>query len=72
MAHPRLTVENAGGSTQVSIEDLLQLTLLDDGTIQIDLAGKDVEVSRNGLRYIVSRGQHPILSRTPQSTAASV
>jgi hypothetical protein len=55
MAHPRLTVETVAGSTQATVEDLLQLTVLSDGSVQIQLAGKHVEVERNGLQYIVRR-----------------
>lgn len=47
MAQPKLTVESFAGSTQVSIEGLLQLMVLDDGSVQIDLAGKRIEVERN-------------------------
>lgn len=53
MAHPQLTVETVGGSTQATIEGLLQLTILDDGSVQINLAGKHVEVERHGLQYVV-------------------
>lgn len=47
MGHPVLKVETLDGSTQVTIEDLLQLTVLADGSVQIDLAGKRIEVERN-------------------------
>lgn len=47
MSHPALKVESVDGSTQVTIEDLLQLTVLSDGSVQIDLAGKRIEVERN-------------------------
>lgn len=53
MAQPKLTVESFGGSTQVSIQGLLQLMVLEDGSVQIDLAGKNVEVERSGLQYVV-------------------
>ncbi|WP_422759145.1 hypothetical protein [Paenarthrobacter sp. C1] len=53
MAHPRLTVETVGGSTQATVEGLLQLTVMSDGSVEIQLAGKHVEVERNGLRYVV-------------------
>lgn len=66
MAQPKLTVESFGGSTQVSIDGLLQLMVLEDGSVQIYLAGKHVEVERNGLQYVVRRetdtanfGTHP-------------
>lgn len=55
MAHPRLSVETVDGSTQATVEDLLQLTILADGSAQIDLVGKHVEVERSGLRYVVRR-----------------
>lgn len=55
MAHPQLTVETVAGSTQATVEDLLQLTVMPDGSVQIQLAGKHVEVERNGLQYIVRR-----------------
>lgn len=47
MAHAPLTVETVGGSTQVTVDGLLQLLILEDGSVQIDLAGKHVEVERN-------------------------
>lgn len=47
MAHPALKVESLDGSTQVTVEDLLQMTVLADGSVQIDLAGKRIEVERN-------------------------
>ncbi|ACL42290.1 hypothetical protein Achl_4339 (plasmid) [Pseudarthrobacter chlorophenolicus A6] len=53
MAHPQFTVETVGGSTQATIEGLMQLTILEDGSVQINLAGKHVEVERSGLQYIV-------------------
>lgn len=53
MAHPQLTVETVGGSTQATVENLLQMTVMDDGSVQIQLAGKHVEVERNGLQYVV-------------------
>lgn len=53
MAHPTLTTETVDGSTQVTVDGLLQMTVLSDGSIQIDLAGKNVEVNRNGLQLLV-------------------
>lgn len=53
MAHPQLTVETVGGSTQATVEGLLQLTVMPDGSVQIQLAGKHIEVERNGLQYVV-------------------
>lgn len=53
MAHPKLTVETVDGSTQATIEGLLQLTILSDGSVQIQLAGRHVEVERSGLQYVV-------------------
>jgi len=47
MAHPALKVESLDGSTQVTVEGLLQMTVLSDGSVQIDLAGKRIEVVRN-------------------------
>lgn len=47
MAHPPLKVESLDGSTQVTIDGLLQLTVLSDGSVQINLAGKRIEVERN-------------------------
>lgn len=47
MGHPALKVESLDGSTQVTVEDLLQMTVLADGSVQIDLAGKRIEVERN-------------------------
>lgn len=46
MGHPALKVESLDGSTQVTVEGLLQLTVLADGSVQIDLAGKRIEVER--------------------------
>lgn len=53
MAHPQLTVETVDGSTQATVEGLLQMTILSDGSVQIQLAGKHVEVERSGLQYVV-------------------
>jgi hypothetical protein len=47
MAHPPIKLETVNGSTQVTVEGLLQLTVLSDGSVQIDLAGKRIEVERN-------------------------
>lgn len=47
MGHPVLKVETLDGSTQVTVEGLLQLTVLADGSVQIDLAGKRIEVERH-------------------------
>lgn len=47
MAKPKLTVEAFEGAPQVTVEGLLQLTVRDDGSVQIDFAGKHVEVERN-------------------------
>jgi hypothetical protein len=47
--------------SQVSIEGLLQLTVLADGSVQIDLAGKHVEVERNGVEYVVRHEVSPTL-----------
>lgn len=53
MAHRKLTVENFAGSTQATVEGLLQFTFLADGTVEINLASNQVEVERQGTRYIV-------------------
>lgn len=55
MAHPRLTVETFDGSTQATIEGLLQLTVLPDGYVEINLADRHVEVERKGLRHVIRR-----------------
>lgn len=47
MAHAPIKLETLEGSSQVTVEGLLQMTVLEDGTVQIDLAGKRVEVERN-------------------------
>jgi hypothetical protein len=47
MGHPALKVESLDGSTQVTVDGLLQMTVLSDGSVQIDLAGKRIEVERN-------------------------
>lgn len=53
MAHPKLTIDTFDGSSQVTVEGVLQMTLLSDGSVQIDLAGKHIEVNRKGLQYLV-------------------
>lgn len=53
MAHPKIALETFDGSSQVTVEGLLQMTILSDGTVQIDLAGRHIEVNRNGLQYLV-------------------
>lgn len=47
MAHPALKVESLDGSTQVTVDGLLQMIVLSDGSVQIDLASKRIEVVRN-------------------------
>lgn len=67
MAHPKLTVETADGSSQVTVEGLLQLTVLEDGTVTIDLAGKQIEVERRGLQYVV---RHETAAQVIEAPAA--
>lgn len=67
MAHPKLTVETFDGSSQVSVEGLLQLTVLEDGTAIIDLAGRQVEVERSGLQYVV---RHETATQVEDAPAA--
>jgi hypothetical protein len=47
MAHAPLSVETVHGSTQVTVHGLLQMTVLEDGSVTIDLDGKRIEVERN-------------------------
>lgn len=47
MAKHKLTVEAFNDPPQVTVEGPLQLTVRDDGSVQIDFAGKHVEVERN-------------------------
>jgi hypothetical protein len=47
MTHSPLSVETVDGSTQVTVHGILQMTVLSDGSVQIDLDGKHVEVERN-------------------------
>jgi hypothetical protein len=46
MAHTPLSVETVSGSTQVTVHGLLQMTVLEDGSVTIDLDSKHVEVER--------------------------
>ena len=47
MTHAPLKLETLEGSSQVTVEGLLQMTVLEDGTVQIDLAGNRIEVERH-------------------------
>jgi hypothetical protein len=47
MAHAPLKLETLEGSSQVTVEGLLQMTVLEDGTVTIDLAGNRIEVERH-------------------------
>ena len=47
MAHAPLKLETLEGSSQVTVEGLLQMTVLEDGTVTIDLAGNQIEVERH-------------------------
>ncbi|MBG0738744.1 hypothetical protein IV500_04835 [Paeniglutamicibacter antarcticus] len=68
MAHPAIKVESLDGSTQVTVEDLLQMTVLSDGSVQIDLAGKRIEVERNmSVNQIVIRHERAeVTARVPK------
>lgn len=46
MAHSPLKLETLEGSSQVTVDGLLQMTVLADGSVTIDLAGRHVEVER--------------------------
>lgn len=63
MAHRKLTIDTFDGSSQVTVEGILQLTVLSDGSVQIDLAGKHIEVSRNGLQYLVRPEAATVIER---------
>jgi hypothetical protein len=70
MAHPKFTVDTFGGSTQATVEGLLQLTLLADGTVEINLANTQVEVERMGTRYIVRPSTLDLVPYDPSPQAA--
>lgn len=59
MGHSALKVETVDGSTQVTVDGLLQMTVLTDGSVQIDLAGKRIEVERNmSVNQLIIRHEH--------------
>jgi hypothetical protein len=71
MGHPALKVESLDGSTQVTVDDLLQMTVLADGSVQIDLAGKRIEVERNmSMNQLVIRHERDDVIDAP-ATAVS-
>jgi hypothetical protein len=70
MAHPKLTVDTFDGSPKVTVEGLLQMTVLSDGSVQIDLAGKHIEVNRKGLQYLV-RPENDALVLSPEFEVAA-
>lgn len=47
MAFPTATTEIRGGQTQFTVDGLVQVTVQEDGSVTIDLAGKRVEVERH-------------------------
>jgi hypothetical protein len=69
MAHAPLSVETIDGSTQVTVDGLLQLTLLADGSVQIDLDGKRIEVERNmSMNQMIIRHERDDVIDTPATT----
>lgn len=71
MGHPVLKVETLDGSTQVTVDGLLQLSVLSDGSVQIDLAGKRIEVERNmSENQIVIRHEADTVIDAPAATLA--
>lgn len=47
MSFPTATTEIRGGQTQFTVDGLVQVTVQEDGSVTIDLAGKRVEVERH-------------------------
>jgi hypothetical protein len=71
MAHTPLTVETVHGSTQVSVRGLLQLTVMSDGSVQIDLDGKRIEVERNMSRnQLIIRHERDDVIDAPAKTVS--
>jgi hypothetical protein len=69
MGHPALKVESLDGSTQVTVDGLLQMTVLSDGSVQIDLAGKRIEVERNmSANQMIIRHEKDDVIDTPAQT----
>jgi hypothetical protein len=69
MAHTPLSVETVDGSTQVTIEGLLQLTVLSDGSVQIDLASNRIEVERNmSMNQMIIRHERDEVIDAPAKT----
>jgi hypothetical protein len=69
MAHTPLSVETVHGSTQVTVHGLLQMTLLADGSVQIDLDGKRIEVERNmSMNQMVIRHERDHVVDVPAKT----
>jgi hypothetical protein len=69
MAHTPLSVETVHGSTQVTVHGLLQMTLLADGSVQIDLDGKRIEVERNmSMNQMVIRHERDDVVDVPAKT----
>jgi hypothetical protein len=66
MGHHVLKVESLDGSSQVTVEGLLQMTVLSDGSVQIDLAGKRIEVERHmTMNQLIIRHERDDVIRTP-------
>jgi hypothetical protein len=57
MGHSPVKVASIDGSTQITVDGLLQMTLLADGSALIDIAGNRTEVERKGLQYTVRPAQ---------------
>lgn len=69
MAHTPLSVETVDGSTQVTVDGLLQLTVLSDGSVQINLASKRIEVERNmSVNQMIIRHERDEVIDAPSKT----
>lgn len=47
MPFPIATTEIRGGQTQFTVDGLVQVTVQEDGSVTIDLAGKRIEIERH-------------------------
>jgi hypothetical protein len=64
MAFPTATTEIRGGQTQFTVDGLVQVTVQEDGSVTIDLAGRRVEVERHmgEGRLIVRHSTEPAIA----------
>lgn len=71
MGHAPLSVETVHGSTQVTVHGLLQMTVLADGSVQIDLDSKRVEVERNmSINQLIVRHERSEIIKAHDSALA--